>query len=591
MPKLPLFEGIIVRPSGGRGHVPAPTLIEGTSVNTARGNLKPRLDAEVKNAAIGAATAYPFKIDVSQQLRLKGATPPYSINLVGVEELTISSEQRPWDPDDPFLTMDEHGVVTYAPKGTYVRNTLRLQVELADKDNPSTAFGQAAGEVYRGEVEEDDGRRGAIGGVPVAEGDILDFIVQFHNNVVGDGFGESLFWQNQGMEPTCALAACAGVLASLAIIDENGEFIDYWKLLQQALTLTFPEHPFDPNLPEEFRVPPIPLYRAHRTERVLDEPNRPAIPQALLDQDVPDEYFEILTNGDVMQTREYFDRVTQTAELTPEAYAYLYELLNYRESDDYDGEFAERPRNVSNNAANEGDSWVAIHIMLNANGVKTRTGSGAEVSTIIQELLAGNKVIVGVDANELAERPELMKAQSQSDRLALLNIGEDLNTLANHAIWLTEIDNSDPNNPTVTINDSARGGGIEMPLDQFLAAWEDADYMYVATGESPLPPEIAAQGAEIQRMFAETLSQAKFSDFHIDRLARVHTTVTLAQWVADPDNTSFGDLVREVFPESEALALEYLENLEANREEILEMHNFDPDLLENLVKDLNKEGE
>lgn len=574
---FPNFEGIIVRPSGGRGKATSINL-PGSYIESSKGNEKPRVEATTKNAAVGAASPYPFKIDISHQLRIHGATPPFEINLVNAEEITISSQKRDYDQSDPFITMDEHGIVTYSPRGLYVRNTLHLQIELADKNNPPTAFGQASGEVYKDNVDPRGTSR--IPRIPIEDLETLNILVQFHNNVIGDGQKEAEFWQQQGMEPTCALAACAGVLASLGITDADGELMNYWTLLNQALTLTFPDRYATI---KEYNLPPIPLYRAHGKHRILHEPNKPEIPQDLIHDSFEgeDEYYDILARGDVMQTREYFDRVTQTGELPSGHYAYLYEILNYRESPNYQGMVEVYPTNISNNSTSSGDSWVAIHIMLNANGVKTRTGSGAEVSTVIQELLAGNKVIVGVDATELAEKPELMDAQSQADRLALLNIGEDLDSGANHAVWLTEIDTSaDP--PTVTINDSARGGGIVMPLDQFLAAWGDADYLYVGTGDNPLPPEIVTQEAEIQRRYAEALEDEGYPEYYIDRISKVNSTSQLVQI-----DKRITDIVEKRFPGTEDLATSYLQNLQNNRQKILEEAGLDPDLLDDITETLD----
>ena len=51
----------------------------------------------------------------------------------------------------------------------------------------------------------------------------------------------------------------------------------------------------------------------------------------------------------------------------------------------------------------------------------------------------------------------------------------------NHAVQVIGIDYSDPDNPMVILNDSGHpdGCGLEVPMDTFLDAWDDADNMMI----------------------------------------------------------------------------------------------------------------
>ena len=118
--------------------------------------------------------------------------------------------------------------------------------------------------------------------------------------------------------------------------------------------------------------------------------------------------------------------------------------------------------------------------LLIDHGIPVHTQYDANVYDLVDELAQGHKVIVGVDADELW-RPSFFNDL----------FGEQ----ANHALIVTGIDTTDPDNPMVIITDPGSGDvAKQYPLDQFLDAWHDSHCEMVAT-DLPAPkqfnPEMA----------------------------------------------------------------------------------------------------
>ena len=110
--------------------------------------------------------------------------------------------------------------------------------------------------------------------------------------------------------------------------------------------------------------------------------------------------------------------------------------------------------------------------LLEDYGVGVHTREHATVYDLANELAQGHKVIVGVDADELW-RPSFFNDL----------FGEQ----ANHALIVTGIDTSDPNDVRVILTDPGTGDvARSYPMAQFLDAWSDSSCMMVATDEAPL---------------------------------------------------------------------------------------------------------
>lgn len=119
--------------------------------------------------------------------------------------------------------------------------------------------------------------------------------------------------------------------------------------------------------------------------------------------------------------------------------------------------------------------------LLDLHGVKNHRVDNANVFNLVDELGQGHKVIVGVDVDELYGNPFW---QSIKEYL----VGKT----PNHAMIVSGIDTSDPNNTKVILTDPGTGKTLfECPYEKFLSAWNDSDCFMVAT-DNPAPLEYNA---------------------------------------------------------------------------------------------------
>jgi hypothetical protein len=105
--------------------------------------------------------------------------------------------------------------------------------------------------------------------------------------------------------------------------------------------------------------------------------------------------------------------------------------------------------------------------LLRSQGLDVESDCGNSLSDIVNCLENGGAVIVGVDAYEV------------------YGVGNDFGPGmdANHALQVIGIDQSDPGNPMVILNDpgTENGAGAMVPMHQFMDAWADSDnYMVEA---------------------------------------------------------------------------------------------------------------
>ena len=122
----------------------------------------------------------------------------------------------------------------------------------------------------------------------------------------------------------------------------------------------------------------------------------------------------------------------------------------------------------------ESDGWYRpghgtpnpdIGNLLQANGVDVTKYEHANVYELTAELAQGHKVIIGVDSGELWNGKPDGKG---------------------HAIVVSGIDTSDPNNVRVVVSDPGTGESEHRyPLEHFVTAWQSSDFLMVATNEPP----------------------------------------------------------------------------------------------------------
>ena len=102
---------------------------------------------------------------------------------------------------------------------------------------------------------------------------------------------------------------------------------------------------------------------------------------------------------------------------------------------------------------------------------------GANIFNLTAEIAKGHKIIVGVDADELWGRTGFLHDLLES-------LGYET---PNHALLVSGVDISDPNDVKVIITDPGTGDIAKAyPMQEFLDAWKDSNYFMVATNE-PVP--------------------------------------------------------------------------------------------------------
>ena len=101
--------------------------------------------------------------------------------------------------------------------------------------------------------------------------------------------------------------------------------------------------------------------------------------------------------------------------------------------------------------------------LLEANGIPVERKHGCSVVEMFDALNSGEKVIVGLDANEIWEPQvdEFGNPVEQPDQ--------------GHAVWVTGIQMDDNGQLDVVLNDSgvSDGAGKTVPMKHFLNAWDD----------------------------------------------------------------------------------------------------------------------
>lgn len=139
---------------------------------------------------------------------------------------------------------------------------------------------------------------------------------------------------------------------------------------------------------------------------------------------------------------------------------------------------------VAESAANgwyvpgEGTNPAEVGNLLEAHGVEVNRYEFATTYDLASELAQGHKVIVGVDAGELWDP---MRDAIES------SYGLDS---ADHAVVVSGIDTTDPDNLRVIISDPGTGNPVATyPMDQFLSAWQDSGFYMVATAD-PAPSHL-----------------------------------------------------------------------------------------------------
>jgi len=127
-----------------------------------------------------------------------------------------------------------------------------------------------------------------------------------------------------------------------------------------------------------------------------------------------------------------------------------------------------------------GTLFTDIGKLLESHGVDVKVTHNANIFNLTSELAQGKRVIIGVDSGELWSSNSVLEDISEAHEDATFG------GIADHALIVSGVDASDPNNPLVVITDPGTGHAAkEYPLDEFLDAWEDSGYTMWSTENAP----------------------------------------------------------------------------------------------------------
>jgi len=176
--------------------------------------------------------------------------------------------------------------------------------------------------------------------------------------------------------------------------------------------------------------------------------------------------------------------------------------------------------------------------LLEYHGIPTHTNHDGDMSSLINELAHGHKVIIPVNSSEL------WNGVSWWERLTGTH-----NTGPDHAVVVSGVDFSDPNNPQVIINDpgTPTGGPQAYPLNHFLESWNDSNFTYLATDTAPSG---LAQDSMFGAHFNESTGMYSTLEFWFDVASTVAGTVIADSVVSEhcPSDASASQFVSDFVP-------------------------------------------
>ena len=504
--------------------------------------------ATTKPLLLPASSPYPYQIDLNELIT---TTAPAVFNLLEVNEDSISALSEPWNPDDPFATLDENGILHYSPRGTWLNNVLTLKVEIADPYHPPTPIARAASVIY-----------GSISEVPIQgtqEPITEELAIQLVNDILGEDDAGGQFWANQRFNGTCVIGATSSAMASLGIEDADGNPITYERVIRDFVQVVDGQG----NVIKEPKFTYAngePVYRGFF----------PVMNWASLDPAKQQMYLEQLDNPLFIENR--------LRKINPTGYNWS-RIMNDPNEPDFSDVTVDRSRNV-------------YQLIFDAYKVPSRRGHAIDFVDLIRELEAGNKIAACVDATELWNARRLRTTITTAQERADLH-RQGLNSKTNHGVWITGINLADPENPEIIINDTGQrdGAGVRYPLKEFLAAWEDAEFEYIATGEKSITPEMSYRNQH--NGLHKTLMTAVFNLRFDDRINE-KTYADLSQ--STVYNILEKDRAKQVLQQAEkdnpgfTKELEnFLEAGQADREYFLEKYGIDPETVKKIITEVDIE--
>ena len=386
---------------------------------------------------ISDISEYPFTINLRAAVKaaVSDLNTEDTITVKNVQELSDSVESTTWDADNPensFAVPNDDDTLTYKPKGTYFRNALIVDVDV----DPAPAAPAAPGNPAPPKKKK---RREKVAAV-------------IQRNIIRGKKAQAEMWQTQGANGTCAAMAVGAVLKDRGIIHDQYQIVIDGTLVispngthLNTPTLIGPggEAPYTVQLQTQAEV------KRYRTEGIKWIGN---MGTQLHSRD---------ENGDLIYTAEERDRLRvlypPSTKINPNH--------NYFSAQDL--------------------RWTESFFEHYGDGQRGRHEFATDFAAIIAELRQGNPVILRVDGRELrGKNPQLDIFNTVMSDNDLADANTQSNS--NHVVWLTGIDNSDPDNPVFTVVDSASTGGErQYNLRDITAAAEDSEFAYISIGTRP----------------------------------------------------------------------------------------------------------
>lgn len=162
--------------------------------------------------------------------------------------------------------------------------------------------------------------------------------------------------------------------------------------------------------------------------------------------------------------------------------------------------------------------------ILEYHGIPVERSEGCTLQDIADKLAQGEKVIVGLDADEV------WNPNSPDQDGNLTEVEGIPGNGSNHAVQVIGIDNSDPNNPMVILNDpgNPNGQGLTVPADQFIDAWEDSNHFMVATAINSTPDNSDREMTTMVGGYYNSDETYHWNSYNVD--TDVDSGVVVRQW-------------------------------------------------------------
>lgn len=481
---------------------------------------------------ISNASDYPFTIDL-YALVSDNRGKNLNIEILSVKEYTPSLRKT-----DLTDAIDENGVLAYAPQGNYLRNRLVIEVEISEEfPKVSILARQTTQQASSPYSTTPDGTRRLL---PIGSEKqpkmkmVLGADVD--DNVIGDPDEEARFWINQGNNGTCLLAAVGSILNSDGIAT-------YDDLLARTVV------------------------RINAHGQIIDADGN----VVSLDSTGVD----ILIDGQAPYIQIVEPLLPEVAQRYEEIYPGITKYIA-------PGVILPNP-NLSQN-------WGWAEIMFDAFNVESHTGYASNFATILEELGEGNKIVAYVDGKELWQSP-LVDFISGSEWIPF----QAERSIQNHALWITGVE-IDGDEAFILVNDSGdpSGRNKRYPLEKFLDSFEDAEFIYQATGRTAPDNAIQTERHALQSDISKVVSgriveingrEIQFPEnFDFTNLENFNRKFN--NYLKDPDFVSAMDAELPGFKNRVG---QYIAKVNEQRERVIRDLGLDPDEIEEIFDEVDVE--